>query len=148
MAVGIIGIELYQTQTQATLQNGQSVSLAGYTVTLQSISSWDSNDGRNVIAANLTINRGDRFIKQSIPRSDYFYDAQQTMTVPGVYSTLAGDLYIILADWNPIYTNQATFKIYYNPLINWLWIGGLIFMLGTLVAAWPPRKNTPLAEVV
>ncbi|HOG78678.1 MAG TPA: cytochrome c-type biogenesis CcmF C-terminal domain-containing protein [Anaerolineaceae bacterium] len=147
MAVGIIGIELYQTQTQATLQNGQSVSLAGYTVTLQSISSWDSNDGRNVIAANLTVNRGARFIKQSTPRSDYFYDAQQTMTVPGVYSTLAGDLYIILADWNPIYTNQATFKIYYNPLINWLWIGGLIFMLGTLVAAWPPRKSTPLAEV-
>ena len=83
-----------------------------------------------------------------ITRGDEVLLARSPRFVPGVYSTLAGDLYIILADWNPIYTNQATFKIYYNPLINWLWIGGLIFMLGTLVAAWPPRKNTPLAEVV
>jgi cytochrome c-type biogenesis protein CcmF len=24
-------------------------------------------------------------------------------------------------------------------LINWLWLGGLVFILGTLVAAWPDR---------
>ncbi|HNT53956.1 MAG TPA: cytochrome c-type biogenesis CcmF C-terminal domain-containing protein, partial [Anaerolineaceae bacterium] len=148
MAVGIVGIELYQTQTQATLQTGQSVSLAGYEVTLQSVSSWDSEDGRNIIATHLAISRGDRLITQRAPRSDYFYDAQQTMTVPGVYSTLAGDLYIILADWNPIYTNQATIKIYYNPLINWLWIGSLVFMLGTLLAVWPPHLNRVPGETV
>jgi cytochrome c-type biogenesis protein CcmF len=30
-------------------------------------------------------------------------------------------------------------KIYLNPLVNWLWFGGIIFILGTLVAAWPEK---------
>ena len=33
MAIGIIGIELFQTETQGTLKAGQSINLAGYTVT-------------------------------------------------------------------------------------------------------------------
>ena len=34
----------------------------------------------------------------------------------------------------------ATFKIYHNPLVNWLWIGGIVLLFGTLVAAWPDRE--------
>ena len=33
----------------------------------------------------------------------------------------------------------ATFKIYVNPLVNWLWIGSLTFLLGLIFAAWPDR---------
>ena len=61
------------------------------------------------------------------------------MTIPGLYSTLEGDFYVLLVDWKPIGTESATFKIYLNPLMNWLWFGGFIFILGTLVAAWPNR---------
>jgi len=33
-----------------------------------------------------------------------------------------------------------------NPLVNWVWIGGLVFILGTLVAAWPERELIEVAE--
>ncbi len=62
------------------------------------------------------------------------------MTIPGVRSTMEDDLYVLLVDWQPISTQGATFKIYHNPLVNWLWFGGLVFILGTLVAAWPDRE--------
>jgi cytochrome c-type biogenesis protein CcmF len=42
-------------------------------------------------------------------------------------------------DWQEISTRQATFKVYHNPLVNWLWLGGLVFILGTLIAAWPDK---------
>ena len=49
------------------------------------------------------------------PRRDYYYDAQQQMTIPGVRSTLEDDLYIILVDWQPVTLENATFKVYHNP---------------------------------
>jgi len=51
------------------------------------------------------------------------------------------DFYVLLVDWENIAANGATFKIYLNPLINWLWTGGLTFILGTLVAAWPDAEE-------
>jgi cytochrome c-type biogenesis protein CcmF len=62
------------------------------------------------------------------------------MTIPGVRSTWEDDFYVLLVDWQPISTQAATFKIYHNPLVNWLWLGGFVFILGTLVAAWPDKE--------
>ena len=44
-------------------------------------------------------------------------------------------------DWLPISSEGATFKVYHNPLVNWMWWGAWVFVIGTLVAAWP--KNDP-----
>jgi cytochrome c-type biogenesis protein CcmF len=36
---------------------------------------------------------------------------------------------------------MATFRLYINPLINWLWIGCGVLTLGTIIAVWPPREK-------
>jgi hypothetical protein len=33
----------------------------------------------------------------------------------------------------------ATFKVIINPLVTWMWIGGLIALVGALIAIWPSR---------
>ncbi len=63
------------------------------------------------------------------------------MTIPGDRSTLKDDLYIILVDWQPTSANGATFKIFVNPLVNWLWIGAILFLFGIIIAAWPDRDG-------
>jgi cytochrome c-type biogenesis protein CcmF len=78
------------------------------------------------------------------PRVDYYYASQQPMTIPGVRSSLEDDLYVDLVGWEPIADQGATFKIYHNPLINFVWMGGLIFILGTLVAGWSDREFEPV----
>jgi cytochrome c-type biogenesis protein CcmF len=65
------------------------------------------------------------------------------MTIPGVRSTMEDDFYVLLVDWQPVSTVGATFKVYHNPLVNWLWLGGFVFILGTLVAAWPDKDPEP-----
>jgi cytochrome c-type biogenesis protein CcmF len=65
---------------------------------------------------------------------------QQPITIPDKRSTLADDLYVILAGWEG-QGQTATFKAYINPLVNWLWIGGFVFILGTIVAAWPTAQE-------
>ncbi|MFO7944435.1 MAG: heme lyase CcmF/NrfE family subunit [Anaerolineales bacterium] len=140
MALGVIGIEMYQVETQGTIPEGGSLSLSEYSITYKDLVSFDTHDGRNVTRAVVGVSSGGEELAEIYPRRDYFYDANQPMTIPGVKSTLAGDLYVILVDWREISEQGATFKIYYNPLVNWLWIGGWVFIAGILVAAWPENE--------
>jgi cytochrome c-type biogenesis protein CcmF len=139
MAIGIIGIEIFQTETQGTLAQGGQISLEEYTLTYKSLAVFDTDDGRNVARAAISVDKNGKYVGDLYPRRDYYIESQQPMTIPGVRSTWEDDLYVILVDWQPLSSQSATFKIYKNPLVNWLWLGGLIFILGTLVAAWPER---------
>jgi cytochrome c-type biogenesis protein CcmF len=62
------------------------------------------------------------------------------MTIPGVRSTLKDDFYVILVDWKAITSQSATFKVYHNPLVNWLWIGTWVFIVGVVVATFPTQR--------
>ncbi len=160
MAMGIIGIEMFQTETQGTIAKDETMSLAGYTMTFKELQDFDLNDAsgqpmQNVARAVVEVYKDGKMLGELYPRRDYFYDAQQPMTIPGVRSTLQDDFYVLLVDWQPISSVGATFKIYHNPLVNWLWFGSFIFILGTFIAAWPDqdpelapvraRKNSPAA---
>ena len=139
MAIGIIGIEIFQTETQGTIAKGEQISLGNYTLTFNSLANFDTNDGRNVARAVVSVEKDGKYVTDLYPRRDYYYESQQPMTIPGVRSTWEDDLYVLLVDWQPVSTQGATFKVYHNPLVNWLWLGGLVFILGTLVAAWPDK---------
>ena len=146
MAIGIIGIEIFQTETQGTLAQGGQISLEEYTLTYKSLAVFDTDDGRNIARAAISVDKNGKYVGDLYPRRDYYIESQQPMTIPGVRSTWEDDLYVILVDWQPLSSQSATFKIYKNPLVNWLWLGGFIFILGTLVAAWPERdpQEAPL----
>jgi len=56
-----------------------------------------------------------------------------------IYSTLREDLYVVFAGENPE-TQAPVIHAYLNPLVKWIWLGGLVVVLGTLVTlpAEPP----------
>jgi len=141
MAMGIIGIELFQQETQGTIPAGGSISLGNYTLTYKSLASFDTADGRNVARAVVNVEKNGKPVGELYPRRDFFFESQQPMTIPGVRSTWEDDLYVILVDWLPVSSQGASFKVYVNPLVNWLWLGGFVFVLGTLVAAWPDKES-------
>jgi cytochrome c-type biogenesis protein CcmF len=137
MTIGIIGSQVFQQSTQGEVRPGQALSVGGYVVTYSSLDEFMTNDGRQVDRAVVTVARDGQVLATLYPRRDFYVDSQQTMTIPGVRSSIENDVYVLLVDWEPIAANGATFKIFLNPLVNWVWAGGFIFILGTLVAAWP-----------
>jgi len=143
MSIGIIGIEMFQTETQATVQRGGTITLDQYTMTYESLAIFDTNDGRNVARAVVGVEKNGKPVGELHPRRDFYYDSQQPMTIPGVRSTLEDDFYVLLVDWLPISSEGATFKIYHNPLVKWMWMGAWVFIIGTLVAAWPDKDPEP-----
>jgi cytochrome c-type biogenesis protein CcmF len=140
MALGIIGIELFQTETQGTIPQGGEIRLGGYTLRFDKLSVWDTNDGRNIARAVVSVYKDGKYIGELYPRREYYYESQQPMTIAGLRSTPEDDLYVLLVDWQPLSTSAATFKIYHNPLVWWLWCGAAAFILGTIVAAWPDKE--------
>jgi cytochrome c-type biogenesis protein CcmF len=140
MAIGILGIELFQTETQGTVAQGEELNISGYMVQYREIASWgDAGKDVNYTRAVVDIYKDGIYLGELHPRIDYYAEAQQNMTIPGNRSTFRDDLYILLVDWQPVSSDGATFKIYVNPLVNWMWIGSLIFILGIIFAAWPDR---------
>jgi cytochrome c-type biogenesis protein CcmF len=141
MAIGILGIEVFQTTTQKTLAIGEDISIAGYTIRYTSLAKYPSTDGRFVTRATVNVFREGELLGDIYPRIDYYAASGQSVTIAGTRSTLADDLYVVLVNWEKVSLSQASFKVYHNPLINWLWIGSLIFVVGFLVVAWPDREE-------
>jgi cytochrome c-type biogenesis protein CcmF len=143
MCLGIVGIELFQTQTQGTIPKGGQISLDEYTMTYESLAEFPGKDNRMVTRAVISVEKNGVDVGELYPRRDLFFDSEQPqpVTIPGVRSTLEDDFYVILVDWQPISTQNATFKVFHNPLVNWLWLGSIVFIVGTFVAAWPEKES-------
>lgn len=143
MALGVIGIEFFQTETQGTLAEGQSLSLASYTMTYEKLDVFDDlPSARNVARAVVSVEKDGKVVDQLYPRRDFYYDSGQPVTIPGVRSTFADDFYVVLVDWKEITSQGATFKVYNNPLVKWLWVGAWVFIGGVLIATWPTKKKS------
>jgi len=140
MAIGILGIELFQMETQGTVPVDGTLNVGQYSVQYNDIASFPGPDQRQVTRAVVSVYKNGALVGELYPRIDYYPDAQQTMTIPGQRSTLENDVYILLVDWQPASTIGATFKVYINPLVNWLWIGSLLFLVGVFIAAWPDKE--------
>jgi cytochrome c-type biogenesis protein CcmF len=75
------------------------------------------------------------------PEKRMYWLEQQPSSIPAIYSTFGEDLYVILTAIEP--NGSATLKIYLNPLVSWIWLGGLTFVIGTVLVMWPhPRRAT------
>ena len=85
---------------------------------------------RGRAARALPRRRSDQPLAVMAPEKRMYWLEQQPASIPSVYSTLREDLYVILTAIE--HDGSATFKVYRNPLVNWIWIGGAVFVLGTL----------------
>jgi cytochrome c-type biogenesis protein CcmF len=143
IGAGAVGSQVYQQQTQATLAPGESVSIAGYTLTAHGIQTTNQ-PGVSVVDGVLTVN-GDQQVRPSRQTFDNF--PQQPSTKVGLLSTPVEDLYVVLAGWNGDGSAaQVSVAVFVNPLVSWIWTGGLLLLLGTVVIMWP--APVPLARRV
>jgi cytochrome c-type biogenesis protein CcmF len=140
IGIGVIGSTLFQLETQRTLEPGGTLEIGGYTMRYDGLlPNQLAEDGRLMDIAQVTVLRGGQELANLRPRRDFYPQSEGTnsMTIAGSHSTIENDFYVLLVSWEPINSNQATFKVYINPLVNWIWFGGLILIVGTFLAAYP-----------
>jgi cytochrome c-type biogenesis protein CcmF len=145
VALGIIGNEFYQSEGQANLRQGESITVANYTLTYRGL---EEQQGPNYVeyTAPMTLTRNGRPVGEITPKKNiYFKNQEQPMTEVGLRPGPVEDVYVVLAGFDEGGAT-ASFKVYINPLMSWMWIGGLVVIAGVLVSAWP-RRTPGTAEV-
>src|SRR3990172_7668264 len=141
IALGFIGDAFFKTETQGTLSMGETITIGEYSLRFDGLESYLGSDGREIVEANTVLFKNGQPIKDLSPRRDYFVVQEQPVSIAGVYSTPAEDVYVLLVGWETVSNQSSTFKIYVNPLINWVWIGGFVLAFGVLIGAWSQARG-------
>src|SRR5213595_2577313 len=135
----------FKTETEATLRPGESAVLKSpygwsYTFTHLGVSQYDALN-RQVTAATLEIARNGKRLGVLTTEKRQHVDGFgrptfQPSTEVGIRSDVREDLYVVLAGLVNG-TEQAVFRFTINPLVWWVWYGGMIVALGGLIVMWP-----------
>ena len=141
MAFGIVGVEIFQSETQIRLQQGETLALGRYEMQFTGTSEFPGPDDLIISQATVDVYENGEFVRTLTPRTELYTRTQQPMTIPAAISTIFDDFYVLVVNWEGVSADAATFRVYLNPLINWVWAGGLIFVIGTLIAAWPEQEK-------
>src|SRR5216110_1962162 len=135
----------FKTETEATLRPGESAVLKSpygwsYTFTHLGVSQYDALN-RQVTAATLETARNGKRLGVLTTEKRQHVDGFgrptfQPSTEVGIRSDVREDLYVVLAGLVNG-TEQAVFRFTINPLVWWVWYGGMIVALGGLIVMWP-----------
>ncbi|MDI3317107.1 MAG: cytochrome c-type biogenesis CcmF C-terminal domain-containing protein [Bacillota bacterium] len=144
MALAVIGSTAYQQHLSLTLRPGQSALVGPYTVTFAGLR--QGLDGVvPVVRGEVEVRQGGRFLGTLTPATLFYQDSREgPISRAAIRHSFGDDLYVVLAGWDA--SGQAGLEVYVNPLVNWLWVGGLLLLLGTGFALWP-RPSARLAAV-
>ncbi len=150
MGIGVIGSLNYQVETQRSLAPGGQMQIGPYTITYERALTCDPSAGRMsadcaawytergqdiaIVAGYMTIEKAGQAPVRVAPYREIFLNGTGELTPPGVVSTVGEDLYLLFLGEQ---SGFGTIKAYINPLIQFLWLGGIILVIGTLVAMWP-----------
>jgi len=134
-AVAIVGSQFYQLQRQVSLEPGQTASIGKYQLTFQGLTTTKDAE-KTTTSATLTLPDGSAIHPG---KSVWLRDDKNPTSEIVIRSTPFEDLYVVLSDWSPD-KSVATLLLFVNPMVTWLWFGGIIVVIGTFVTAWPHQS--------
>jgi cytochrome c-type biogenesis protein CcmF len=141
MAVGVAGSSAWATVSEQTLQVGQSARAGDRTVQLVSVERAGGGD-RMAVSARLDVGRAGRTVTL-LPQLTFYPGWQMTVSHPDIAGRLGGgDVYTSLMAVDDT-GSAATVRVADNPLVGWLWLGGLLCAGGGAVCLLPARRRTP-----
>ncbi len=139
MFVGFTG-EAFKQEKELTLRPEQVESLGSYKFRFNSMEPT-RNRHKETLTAHISVWKGDHY-KGIVHPARIFYANQipggeaQTGTEIAIQRSLAEDFYVALLSFD-FNRGEITVKVVINPLVQFIWIGGLFLILGTGVVMWP-----------
>ncbi|HZV60354.1 MAG TPA: heme lyase CcmF/NrfE family subunit [Candidatus Eremiobacteraceae bacterium] len=136
--IGLAGAA-FNRDVQKDMQPGSTMQIGPYTLLLQSS---DAKPEKNYNSERMIVEviKNNKPMMLLYPERRFFTTNEQSGTMVAIYSTLLEDLYVVYAGQNPE-TNTPVIHAYLNPLVKWIWLGGVIVVMGTIVALMPNRRS-------
>jgi cytochrome c-type biogenesis protein CcmF len=137
---GIIGSSFFKSEELFTVTAGEEFTLGDYTLRFLDLSSRNDPE-KDVMSARLEILKGGVSRGQLTPEKHFHHKSEQPMTEVKIHSTLMEDLYVVLSGWDD--QQQVTFHVFINPMVQWIWIGIAIMVLGGVFVLFPNKTPGP-----
>src|SRR5580765_2731377 len=136
LAIGVAGSSAYQTNREQKLAIGQSMTVAGHTLTYRGIETSKSATA-NETRAVLTLSGADHGTLRTGVNNYFTGDDSREV---GIHTNWlrAEDLYVIFDQRDG---NTVFFKVLVKPLVNLIWVAAIVFVIGSLVAMWPDARE-------
>ncbi len=131
IAAGMIGSGLFQSQATVEMQRGDSVKMAGYVITLRDVADI-SNPNYQGRRATFSVARDGQPLFELRPEKRFYPIRAMTTTEVALRSQWGGDLYAVMGD--EAGDGRLVVRIFWNPLIAWIWIGWAIILIGAALS--------------
>jgi cytochrome c-type biogenesis protein CcmF len=140
--IGIAGSGGYGTENQVTLKRNDSTSVAGYDITFEGFKA-DHGPNFTAVTANIVVEKDKKLVARLYPSQAVYGGSGKRTSEVDIDRTLARDLYIALTDLN-VNSEMINLHVLTKPLINWIWIGSIISVFGTILVlvSFYGRKTT------
>jgi cytochrome c-type biogenesis protein CcmF len=135
--VGITGSSAYQIEKNVSLHLGESALVGAFTIQYDDLTRV-IQPTHEAFIAKLTVSRHGKYLTTLYPEKRLYFAQSQPTTEVALRTSPFEDLYVIMAGFEP--SKAGTFKVFVNPLVFWMWMGGLVLVLGTIIAIWPERR--------
>jgi cytochrome c-type biogenesis protein CcmF len=141
LAVGMTGATAFGQRGTVQLARGESGAVAGHTVRFEGtrVVHTPSHVSRQAV---LIVDGGGPFT----PAITQFGAGTQPVGTPAVDSSWRSDVYLTINSI-PDRGGAWTFGVVVQPLVMWLWIGGALVVVGSILAAVPGRRRRPTDPV-
>jgi cytochrome c-type biogenesis protein CcmF len=139
-AIGVAGSSAFDSVAEAKLAQGESMRVGDYTLLYRSLDERETSNATQ-IRATLDVRRGDRDLGTLEAGKNAYTIEQQVSNEVGIRSDkLTGeDLFVIAEQIDP--DGSVYFRVFVKPLVNLIWLAGLVFLLGSVITLWPDRRE-------
>jgi cytochrome c-type biogenesis protein CcmF len=136
LAIGIAGSSAYDTVREARLVPGQTLAIERYTLAYRGLDERQAPNATEV-RARFDVAKGGRQLGTVEAGKNAYTAERQVSNEVGIRSdALTGeDLFVIAEQIDP--NGSVYVRVFVKPLVNLIWLAGLVFLLGSLVALWP-----------
>ena len=132
LILGITGSSVWQKEKIIRMNINDEVKIKKYNVILNQI---NEVKGSNYLALQgnfLVYDENKKIITKLKPENRYYPITNIFTTEASIHTNLIRDLYIVLGEGNK--GDGWTVRIYYNPLVIWIWIGAFTIFFGGLIS--------------
>jgi cytochrome c-type biogenesis protein CcmF len=131
VVLGAIATGAWHAELIRTVKPGETVSFAGYDVTLQRV---DNVQGPNYVAerATLAVARDGKPFTTLQPERRLFTVQRRQVAETAIQTNLLRDFYATLGEGDA--KSGWTIRLYNNPLAPWIWLGAALCALGGFVS--------------
>jgi len=144
LVAGVVGSTVYAYERTVTMLKGERATMGQYTVYFADLDIEVLDNGRAIVRAPMTVTRGGASAVL-LPQMVFYPTQENPSSDPAIWGgpgqLFMEDFYVLMADLDP-HAGQATFQMHVNPLMDWLWAGGFIMLLGSAWALWPRQIRT------